>query len=69
MIEGKFCSYMQTVCSGSCEYAYENRHGSAGYCCLRPDTRIERLIKDLRLKIYHIKEAVKQIETLINKIG
>ena len=37
-----FCPYMNRICTGDCDWAYENRHGSEGYCCMRPSTDVEK---------------------------
>lgn len=67
-MENEYCSYMHQRCSGNCEYAYENRHGSDGYCCVRPDTKVERIIGDLRVSIVKIKGELSTVEMLLNNL-
>lgn len=62
-----FCSYMNRICSGDCDWAYENRHGSEGYCCMRPSTDAEKRIGELETGLYKAREALKEIEWAINR--
>lgn len=62
-----FCPYMNQICSGDCDWAYENRHGSEGYCCMRPSTNIEKRINELETGLFKVKEALKEIEWAIKR--
>ena len=61
MTEGQHCSYMNTICSGSCEWAYEYRHGSAGYSCMRPDTAVEERIASIESALLKVEEATRDL--------
>lgn len=62
-----FCPYMQQICSGDCRFAYENRHGSDGYCCMRPSTSAENRVRELETGLYKARQALLEIEWAINR--
>ena len=62
-----FCPYMQQICSGDCRFAYENRHGSDGYYCMRPSTSAENRVSELETGLYKAKQALLEIEWAINR--
>lgn len=62
MTEGKHCSYMNKVCSGNCEWAYEHRHGSAGYTCMRPETSVEKRLASIEFALFKVEEATRELK-------
>lgn len=67
MRDNKFCFYMNRICTGDCRYAYENRHGSAGYCCMRPSTDVEKRISNLETGLYKARQALLEIEWALKR--
>lgn len=41
--------------------AYEYRHGSAGYSCMRPDTAIEERIASIESALLKVEESTRDL--------
>ena len=59
--EGNYCSYMKCTCTDDCEHAYEHRHGSAGYTCMREGTELESIMSDIKVAKYEIDNAKEKL--------
>lgn len=66
--ENEWCSYMQRKCTSDCKWAYENRHGSDGYCCIRKDTQAEDIISELEGIRHRLQEQVNNLDRQIKRL-
>lgn len=66
--ENEWCSYMQRKCTSDCKWAYENRHGSDGYTCMRPNTEYEDIITKLYRVKHQLEDQLFELERQIKRL-
>lgn len=60
-MEGKYCKYMNKVCTRACKYAYELKYDLDGIACLRPDTKAESIVREIQFYKSRMEYLLKQL--------
>lgn len=66
--EGEHCSYMGTICSSNCEYAYNCGHGSDSYGCVRPETKAEKCIHEIASIRHRLKDCLNDLDNALTRL-